>query len=72
MQVMCSTHDSLTARGLLISEDEEAESVSGRYCRTPLSKNPMTVDHMQDMCSTHASLATRGLLISERRLELIR
>ena len=48
------------------------KSVSGRYFRTPLSKNPMTVDHMQDMCSTHASLATRGLLISERRLKLIR
>ena len=38
MQVMCRTHDSLTARGLLISEEAEADKVTkiGSTCFTNL------------------------------------
>ena len=40
MHVMCSTHDSLTARGLLISEEADADKVT-KIGSTCFSKLPV-------------------------------
>ena len=68
---MCRTHDSLTARGLLISEEAEADKVTTKIGSTCFSKLPLPTYQYPHTQSHDSRLAQEFICKAEFHIDKV-